>query len=198
MGLASIAVEYGARNQELTALIRSVAVGDQSAMATLYDSTSRLVYGLTLRILGNAATAEDVLMDVYTQVWRQASQYDEKRGAPLAWLTTIARSRAIDRLRSSVQENSRREPLESVSLSAPNTSAEDFTIASEMQRLVRQALESLSPEQSEVIELAYYGGYSHSEIAAKLGQPLGTVKTRIRLGMMKLREMLKATYERGL
>ena len=198
MGLASISVENGARNQELTALIRSVAVGDESAMATLYDSTSRLVYGLALRILGNAATAEDVLMDVYTQVWRQASQYDDKRGAPLAWLTTIARSRAIDRLRSGAQENRRRESLESVSLSAPTTSAEDFTIASEMQKLVRVALDSLSLEQREVIELAYYGGYSHSEIASKLGQPLGTVKTRIRLGMMKLREMLKPTYERGL
>jgi RNA polymerase sigma-70 factor (ECF subfamily) len=198
VGLASISVEYGARNQELTALIRSVAVGDQSAMATLYDSTSRLVYGLALRILGNAATAEDVLMDVYTQVWRQASQYDDKRGAPLAWLTTIARSRAIDRLRSGAQEQRRHEPLESVSLSAPTTSAEDFMIASEMQKLVRVALASLSPEQREVIELAYYGGYSHSEIAAKLGQPLGTVKTRTRLGMMKLREMLKPTYEGGL
>ena len=198
MGLARISVEYGARNEELAALIKSVAGGDQSAMTTLYDSTSRLVYGLALRILDDTSAAEEVLMDVYMQVWRQASLYDGKRGAPLAWLTTIARSRAIDRLRSGVQEQMRREPLESASMSTTATSAEDFTIASEMQKLVRSALDTLSPEQREVIELAYYGGFSHSEIAAKLSQPLGTVKTRTRLGMMKLREVLQPIHMGGL
>ena len=195
-----ISVEYGTRNEELAALIKSLASGDQSAMTTLYDSTSRLVYGLVLRILNEAPTAEEVLLDVYTQVWRQAAQYDATRGAPLAWLTTIARSRAIDRLRSGSHERQFKQPLEAAEMSAATagTSAEDFTVASEMQKLVRAALEMLPPEQREVIELAYYGGLSHSEIAVKLGQPLGTIKTRTRLGMMKLRETLKSTYARGL
>jgi RNA polymerase sigma-70 factor (ECF subfamily) len=196
-----ISVEYGTRNEELAALIKSLASGDQSAMTTLYDATSRLVYGLALRILNEAPAAEEVLLDVYTQVWRQAAQYDATRGAPLAWLTTIARSRAIDRLRSGQHERQHKQPLESpevATAAAAGASAEDFTVAAEMQKLVRAALETLPTEQREVIELAYYGGLSHSEIAVKLGQPLGTIKTRTRLAMMKLREALKSTYARGL
>src|SRR3712207_40055 len=95
------------RRDEQAALIRSVAGGDQRALAALYDSTSRLVYGLVLRILGDAGAAEEVLLDVYTQVWRQAGNYSERRGSPLAWLTTIARSRAVDRLRAGRQEQLR-------------------------------------------------------------------------------------------
>ena len=198
METPGVSVDYSTRNQELTALIKSLASGDQSAMTPLYDSTSRLVYGLVLRILNEAPAAEEVLLDVYTQVWRQASRYDETRGAPLAWLTTIARSRAIDRLRSGMHEQRLKQPLESADTFMAAASTGDFTIASEMQKLVRAALETLPTEQREVIELAYYGGFSHSEIAVKLGQPLGTIKTRTRLGMMKLREALKSTYARGL
>lgn len=166
-------------------------MGDQSALATLYDTTSRLIYGLILRVLGDTSSAEEVLLDVYTQVWRQAANYDTNRGAPLAWLTTIARSRAIDRLRSGWQDQRRKEPLEVLGDAPGNeASPEEMTVASERQRFVREALNSLAPEQREVIELAYYAGLSHSEIAAKLNQPLGTVKTRTRLGMMKLREAL--------
>ncbi len=191
MQLATNTAEIRSRDQELTALVGQVAAGDQSALATLYDTTNRLVYGLVLRVLRDASTAEEVLLDVYTQVWRQAASYDTGRGTPLAWLTTIARSRAIDRLRSGWQDQQRKEPLESLG-EAPASAAspEDLTVASERQRFVRTALETLSPEQREVIELAYYSGLSHSEIAAKLNQPLGTVKTRTRLGMMKLREAL--------
>ena len=182
----------------VSVLTGSLASGDQSAMTPLYDSTSRLVYGLVLRILNEAPAAEEVLLDVYTQVWRQASSYDETRGAPLAWMTTIARSRAIDSLRSGMHEQRLKQPLESAATSTAATGAGDFAVASEMQKLVRAALGALPPEQREVIELAYYGGFSHSEIALKLGQPLGTIKTRTRLGMMKLREALKSTYAGGL
>jgi RNA polymerase sigma-70 factor (ECF subfamily) len=180
-----------ARDQEWIALIRRIAAGDQAALAALYDTTNRLVYGLILRVLGDTSTAEEVLLDVYTQVWRQATSYDTQRGTPLAWLTTIARSRAIDRLRSGWQDQQRKESLETLG-DAPTSAAspEEMTVASERQRFVRAALDSLSPEQREVIELAYYSGLSHSEIAAKLNQPLGTVKTRTRLGMIKLREAL--------
>ncbi len=184
-------VEIRSRDQELTALVQQVAEGDQSALATLYDTTNRLLYGLILRVLNDASSAEEVLLDVYTQVWRQAASYDTSRGAPLAWLTTIARSRAIDRLRSGWQDQRRKEPLESLGDAVADTaSPEEMTVASERQRFVRAALNALSPEQREVIELAYYSGLSHSEIAAKLNQPLGTVKTRTRLGMIKLREAL--------
>lgn len=179
------------RDEELSALIAKVAEGDQSALAALYDASNRLVFGLVLRIVSDRSTAEEVLLDVYTQVWRQASSYDLKRGAPLAWLTTIARSRSIDRLRSS-RHDQNRESLDNVAgLSGGGTSPEEATVTSERRQIVRKALDALSPEQREVIELAYYAGLSHSEIALKLGQPLGTVKTRTRLAMMKLRDMLR-------
>ena len=172
-------------------MIKQIAGGDQSALSELYDATSRLIYGLVLRILSDAATAEEVLLDVYSQVWRQAGSYDYERGSPLAWLTTMARSRAIDRLRSGKQEQQRKEPLETAhGEAASGDDPEEATVLSERRKLVRSALNSLTHEQREVIELAYYSGLSHSEIAARLGQPLGTVKTRTRMGMIKLRELL--------
>lgn len=189
-------VDSRTRDQDWIALIRRVADGDQSALTTLYDTTSRLVFGLILRILSDRAVAEEVLLDVYSQAWRQAGLYNDQRGTPLAWLMTIARSRALDRLRSGWQESQRKEPLEAASDARTTlASPEEATVMSERQQFVRSALSMLSPEQREVIELAYYSGLSHSEIAAKLGQPLGTVKTRTRLGMMKLREMLSPVLE---
>ena len=184
-------MESRARDQELISFVQGIAKGDQAALAALYDSTNRLIYGLILRVLGDTSTAEEVLLDVYTQVWRQAASYDTSRGMPLAWLTTIARSRAIDRLRSGWQDQRRKEPMDLLKDRETATAGpEDMTVASERQRFVRSALTLLSPEQREVIELAYYSGLSHSEIAARLNQPLGTVKTRTRLGMIKLREAL--------
>lgn len=188
--------EINTRDQDWAALIRRVADGDQSALATLYDSTSRLVFGLIVRIVVDRTIAEEVLLDVYTQVWRQASSYDTRRGAPLAWLMTIARTRGIDRLRSGRHEQKNKESLEAIGeITSNDASPETDTVTAERRQLVRSALESLSPEQREVIELAYYSGLSHSEIALKLGQPLGTVKTRTRLGMMKLRDMLSPALE---
>ncbi len=187
------AVPSGAGGPTQKELIQNVAVGDQQALAALYDMTSRSVYGLLLRILSDAGAAEEVLLDVYTQAWRQAASFDARRGSPMAWLTTIARSRAIDRIRRGRAERERTEPLESVARTA--SSGEDVeggVRESETREVVQAALAELSPEQREVIEMAYYGGYSHSEIAAARGLPLGTVKTRTRLGMMRLRELLAA------
>jgi RNA polymerase sigma-70 factor (ECF subfamily) len=173
-----------------------VADGDQSALTTLYDSTSRLVFGLVLRVVTDRSIAEEVLLDVYTQVWRQAKTYDSTRGAPLAWLMTIARTRGIDRLRSGKHEHQHKESLEAIGeVTSPSASPEADTVSAERRQLVRSALDSLSAEQREVIELAYYSGLSHSEIALKLGQPLGTVKTRTRLGMIKLRDLLRPLLE---
>jgi RNA polymerase sigma-70 factor (ECF subfamily) len=183
--------EARARDQDLISLVELVATGDQSALGALYDATNRLIYSLILRVLGDVSSAEEVLIDVYTQVWRQAASYDANRGAPLAWMATIARSRAIDRLRSGWQDQRRKESLEVLGDAPTNAaSPEEMTAESERRKFVREALNLLTPEQREVIELAYYSGLSHSEIAEKLKQPLGTVKTRTRLGMMKLREAL--------
>jgi len=188
--------ELGTRDQDWAALIGRVAEGDQSALTTLYDATSRLVFGLILRVVVDRSTAEEVLLDVYTQVWRQASTYDIKRGAPLAWLMTIARTRSIDRLRSGKHEHQNRESLDAIGeITSSTASPEADSVTAERRQLVRAALDTLSAEQREVIELAYYAGLSHSEIALKLGQPLGTVKTRTRLGMMKLRDMLRPALE---
>jgi RNA polymerase sigma-70 factor (ECF subfamily) len=192
LGSPQDSVEVSHRNQDLVALIGRVAAGEQSALTAIYDATNRLVFGLILRIVVDRATAEEVLLDVYTQVWRQAASYDVSRGVPLAWVMTIARSRAIDRVRAGRSDQQRKEPLEAIGeVSDAGVSPEEASVYSERQRLVRSALATLVPEQREVIELAYYSGLSHSEIALKLGQPLGTVKTRTRLGMMKLRDMLR-------
>ncbi len=176
-------------------MIRGVADGDNQALASLYDATSRTVYGLLLRILSDPSAAEEVLLDVYAQVWRQAGSYSAERGKPLAWLTTIARSRAIDRLRRGRQEQQLTAPLEEAVRAAGGQSIEEGVRANEVGAVVRKALDALAPEQREVIELAYYGGMSHSEIAAARNLPLGTVKTRTRLGLMRLRELLKPAWE---
>ena len=176
-------------------LIRGVAEGDDRALASLYDATSRTVYGLLLRILSDPSSAEEVLLDVYAQVWRQAASYCPERGRPLAWLTTIARSRAIDRLRRVRNDQQRAVPLDEAARAAGGESVEEGVRVGEVRAVVRAALDALTPEQRDVIELAYYGGMSHSEIAAARGLPLGTVKTRTRLGMMRLREMLKPAWE---
>ncbi|MFN7927646.1 MAG: sigma-70 family RNA polymerase sigma factor [Blastocatellia bacterium] len=180
-----------ARNQDWVARIEQIATGDQTALAQFYDLTNRLAFGLILRILGDRSTAEEVLLDVYTQVWRQAGNYSRERGTPLAWLMTIARTRALDRLRSGRQEMQRKESLDAAA-DARSLAAdpEETTASNEHQRLVRRALAALPAEQRQIIELAYFSGLSHSEIAAHLGQPLGTVKTRTRLGMIKLKELL--------
>jgi len=195
LGAPQDSIALNTRDQDWTTLIRNSARGDQSALGELYDATSRLVFGLVLRIVGDRASAEEVLLDVYTQAWRQAANYDEARGAPLAWLMTIARSRAIDRIRSS-KHDQQKDPLDAVAeISDREPSPEQATVDSERRQLVRAALETLPAEQREVVELAYYSGLSHSEIASRLGQPLGTVKTRTRLAMIKLRDMLRPVLE---
>lgn len=184
------------RDPRLAEIIKCISAGDEQALAAFYDATSRVVFGLLLRVLAAREEAEEVLLDVYTQVWRQAGAYNEGRGTPLAWLTTIARSRAIDRLRSGSFERRHTDSLDAATERASGArDVEETAAAGETGRHVRAALDALPPEQREVIELAYYGGMSHGEIAAHTGHPLGTVKTRTRLGMMRLREMLKETYE---
>ncbi|BFU95375.1 MAG: RNA polymerase sigma factor SigK [Nitrospira sp.] len=187
-----------AQDQELAQLIALTAQGDQTALATFYDRTSPQVFGLVYKILNNHEAAEEVTLDVYTQVWRQAHTYDTTRGAPGAWLMTLARTRAIDRFRAGAAEHGRIESLDAVELFASDDDTPEQDVeGQERRRYVQQALAVLTAEQREAVALAYFYGLSQSEIAEKLRLPLGTVKTRIRLGMSKLREAL-APYESGL
>lgn len=173
-----------------TPLLHRIAQGDHAAVADLYDATNKVVFGLALRILADRAIAEDVVVEVYAQVWRQASTYDTQRGTPLSWLLTLARSRAIDALRGR-QRVQKIEPLETIANADSETlNPEETSSTVERRRVVCRALDSLSADQRQVIELAYFSDLSHAEIAAKLGQPLGTVKTRIRTGLLRLRELL--------
>ncbi len=173
-----------------TALVRRLAAGDQAAMAVFYDQTSKMVYGLALRVLADAHAAEDVMVEVYAQAWRQAGEFDASRGSPSAWLLNMTRSRAIDARRARGRDRAT-EPLETaLNVGAAGPGPEALTVAAERHRFVHGALAHLSVELRQLIDLAYFGGLSHSEIAAQLGQPLGTVKTRIRSAMMQLRDRL--------
>jgi len=181
-----------ASQAEDVACLHRLAAGDQAAAAGLYDRHARPVYSLILRIVGDETEAEDVLQEVFAQAFRQAAKYDPSRGVVAAWLLMMARSRAIDRLRtrrSRVEgRTAEAQTLDEMPDSQPD--AASMMLDAEQTRLVRQALSELPLLQRMAIELAYYEGLSHSEIAERLEPPLGTVKTRIRLGLLKLREVL--------
>ena len=175
----------------LAALIARIAKGDRAALASLYDATSTLVFSLALRILRDRAAAEDVTIEVFLQVYSHAVGYHPDRGSPTAWLLTLARSRAIDRRRVDTLRAEREDPIEATApLVASDSDPEEASSAAERRRLARAALAALAPEQRQVIEIAYFTGQSHGDIAARLGLPLGTVKTRIRTGMARLRSLL--------
>ncbi|HRB17887.1 MAG: sigma-70 family RNA polymerase sigma factor [Nitrospira sp.] len=177
--------------QEWAGLLARIAAGDQPALAEFYDASSAKVFGLVMKILADRTVAEEVTMDVYTQVWRRASSYDAERGTPGSWLMTLAKTRAIDRFRSSYLERGRQVPLDhAAEVPGDGATPEQYSAGLERQRLVQEAMASLSAEQRQAIALAYYWGLSQSEIADRLQLPLGTVKTRMRLGMIRLREVL--------
>src|SRR6185503_20449236 len=172
--------------------VSQIVQEDQSALAQLYDASSPLVYGLALRILGDAGAAEEVTLDVYLQVWKQANRFNPLRGRVSTWLMTMARSRAIDKLRGRAQELSQAESLEAVAETrSENPDREQSAAVAQQQAQVRDALSTLSEDQRRAIELAFFNGLSQNEIALKLNEPLGTIKTRIRNGMLKLRELLQ-------
>jgi RNA polymerase sigma-70 factor (ECF subfamily) len=172
-------------------LIQRMASQDAVALEFFYQRYSGLAFGLILRIVGNRADAEDVLMDVFWQVWRQSHRYDASRGKPLAWLLTIARTRAIDCIRSNSRHQVKDDQFESQSGVTPSLPVTDSLISGDVRNAVQKALGALSEQQRVHLELAYFQGMSHTEIAAALGQPLGTVKDRIRTGMVHLRKALK-------
>jgi RNA polymerase sigma-70 factor (ECF subfamily) len=170
-------------------LLRAVAQGDEESLAAIYDRYRTILFGLLFRILGNRAEAEDILQEVFVQVWQRARDFDENRGKAFTWLVTLARSRAIDRLRSLGSRSRTIEAATKESADAVADAVED-AINSERGEVVREALKELPEEQRAALLMAYFDGFSQSEIAERTNTPLGTVKTRMRTGMTKLREVL--------
>ena len=170
-------------------LLRAVAQGDEESLAAIYDRYRTILFGLLFRILGNRAEAEDVLQEVFVQVWQKARDFDENRGKAFTWLVTLARSRAIDRLRSLGSRSRTIEAATKESADAVGDAIED-AINNERGEVVRAALKELPEEQRAALLMAYFDGFSQSEIAERTNTPLGTVKTRMRTGMTKLREVL--------
>jgi RNA polymerase sigma-70 factor (ECF subfamily) len=169
----------------------AAAAGSESALAALYDVTHRKVYGMSLRILGDRALAEDAVVDVYTQVWKHASRFDAARGNGLSWILTLARSRAIDLKRHRTSRTRVEVDLElAAPRPCPGAGPEASALAEARARTVRRALERLPAAQRQAIEAAFYDGLTHTEIAEALGKPLGTVKSRLRLALVALREAL--------
>ena len=165
-------------------LVSAIRSGDESAMAMLYDRYSSLVYSVALRVLGDTGAAEDILQEVFMQLWRNPGLFDSSRGNLGAWLAVISRNRAIDGLR-------RRKPETDI---ADIVLSVDIDMAGEAERSaamvkVRSALEAMPASQRVALEMAYFEGLSHSEIAVKTGEPLGTIKTRIRSGLLALRRV---------
>jgi RNA polymerase sigma-70 factor (ECF subfamily) len=179
------------------ALIARIAEGDEEALGSLYDRHSGSAYSLAYAVARNSADAEEAVADTFLQAWRRASSFDPRRGSVAAWLMTIARSRALDTVRARGRRGRVRREVERMAVDgagaawSPATDPPDMADELHARRLAGRLLSELSDEQRRAIELAYLGGMSHSEIAAELGEPLGTVKTRIRTGMQKLREALR-------
>jgi RNA polymerase sigma-70 factor, ECF subfamily len=178
--------------QEDHELVRRMAAKDATALDAFYTRYNRLAFGLVLRIVGNREDAEDVLTDVFWQVWQQSARYDSFRGKPVAWLLTIARTRAIDRIRSTGRYQGQTSELDEQRDPTPAPPAPDPAVQMDTCAAVRDALQTLPEQQRILLEMAYFEGMSHSEIAESLGQPLGTVKDRIRTGMLHLRKRLRA------
>ena len=173
-------------------LIRRMTAGDREAFGRFYDRHAPLVYPLILRVVRDRSDAADVLQDVFWEAWQGADGYDPARGTPEAWMITRARTRAIDRVRA-VRRRSVTfvPPVDEHLAAAPAEAGGDAAERAEDRGVIRTALQTLPPPQREVIELAYYAGLTQTEIAERIRQPLGTVKTRIRLGLERLRDVVR-------
>ena len=172
-------------------LIARIARGDQSAFSQFYDAHAGLAFGLIRRIVRDKEAAEEVLQEVFWQVWREAASFDPARGGPEAWLVMRAKTRAIDKLRSiRRKEQTFVAPVDEGSAPGADPRADDPAVVAADRSLVEGALGRLPDAQRRVIELAFFGGLTQTEIAARLGEPIGTVKTRARLGLERLRGLL--------
>jgi RNA polymerase sigma-70 factor (ECF subfamily) len=177
-----------------TQLLGRIAAGDRPALGEFYDQTGGGLYSMVFRMLGNRQDAEEAVQDVFVQIWTKAPTYDPVLGLPFNWASRIARNRCIDILRAR-QRRSRvlvDSPLPENAETAADPASADATLAQEELGGIRSAVQGLPPDQRQAIEMAFFGGLTHPEIAAALKEPLGTIKARIRRGMLKLRESLRA------
>ena len=178
-------------------LLQRIVARDSDALANLYDRHSRLLFGLILRIVRDRAEAEEILQEVFVRVWTRAELFDPRLGGPTAWLVRIARNRAIDRLRARRSRDAADEPPldesipERPAAATGSVSPETAALHAERRSTVIDALVVLPAEQRRLIEAAFFEGYTHSELAARFGLPLGTVKTRIRAGIVAMRQRLE-------
>ena len=178
------------------ALVSLVSRRDEAALGILYDRYIRLVFSVALRITGDRQTAEEVVQDVFQNVWLSAHSYQVSAGAVSSWLLGITRHRAIDATRSKRERARNREQALDITFMSPASSGPEDEVDKRLQRdAVRSALADLPSNQRQAIELAYYGGFTGAEIAERLGEPVGTIKTRLRLALLKLRDRLQVPHE---
>jgi RNA polymerase sigma-70 factor (ECF subfamily) len=174
------------------ALLAGIAQGDREAFGRFYDAYAGLALGLIRRILRDPAASEEVLQEVFWQIWQEAGRYDPRRGSPEAWVVMRSKTRAIDRLRAMRRrEKTFVAPVDESVTRSSEAPGENPGVAAETRGLVRSALDELPEAQRRVVELAFFEGLTQSEIASRLGEPLGTVKTRARLGLERLKGLIK-------
>jgi RNA polymerase sigma-70 factor, ECF subfamily len=190
-----VMLEPKSAEQHQTELLRRIAAQDHQALADLYDQLSGPLFSTAIHILGDQREAEEVIQDVFVQIWNRAASFDSELGVPFHWTLGITRHRCIDYLRARQRRtrllDDATTETEILSRPAASTSAHDALSEGELAR-VRATVQTLPPDQKQAIELAFFGGMTHQEIAETLGEPLGTIKARIRRGMIKLKESLKA------
>lgn len=185
----------GSRIAADVALMRAIAAGDRNALGAFYDRHASAVMGLCVRILANRNEAEETVADIFVELWERSGQFDPERGSPLAYLMNLGRSRAIDRLR---HRRRHTDALAEVAATqhrhdpSDETAAFGCAIHGERRAIVRKALDVLDARERRVVELSFFQGLTHREIAAALDEPIGTVKTRIRRGLIRLRDELRA------
>jgi RNA polymerase sigma-70 factor (ECF subfamily) len=182
--------EDGAPGTDLADLLRRSGRGDESAFAVLYDATAARVYGLAVRVVRDPAQAEEVTQESFLEVWRTAGRFDPGRGSALSWLLTITHRKAVDRVRSAEASSRRDTTYQQHNQPVEHDSTAEAAEASLEARRVRGALSALTEAQREAVGLAFLGGYTHTEVATMLELPVGTAKTRIRDGMIRLRDAL--------
>jgi RNA polymerase sigma-70 factor (ECF subfamily) len=187
-----VPAEGGARSgaPDLVELLKACGRGDQTAFARLYDATSSRVFGMAVRVVRDPAQAEEVAQEAFLEIWRTSGRFDPAKGSPLGWLLTIVHRKAVDRVRSAEASTRRDATYHQQNQAVEHDSTAEAAAASLEARRVRGALASLTPVQREALELAYFGGYTHTEVATMLDLPVGTAKTRIRDGLIRLRDTM--------
>ena len=194
LALLSTILNYARRDEEDVSRLQRIVQGEESALAELYDQYAQLLYSLGMRILRSVGEAEDTVQDVFLQIWKKANAYEKSKGTVYTWIVTMMRNRCIDRLRSKgFKYSSQQLDLSTLMLAAdsPSSNPHSQTVTHEHQQLIIGTLKALTIDQQQVLALSYYEGYSQSEIAVKLKVPLGTVKSRMRKGLLMMRSMLQ-------